>query len=57
MGTAKLNRVPNAEMPTGNDLQKLELDAMVKKVSTVDKVKLSLVSWSNNKVVSFFLHL
>lgn len=52
LGTVRLNRVPNAEMPSEKDLKKIGRGAMVEKVATVDDVKLSIVSWYDNKVVN-----
>lgn len=52
LGTVRLNRVPNAEMPSEKELKKIGRGAMVEKVASVDDVKLSIVSWYDNKVVN-----
>lgn len=48
----RMNRVPNADMPTEKDLKKIGRGTMVEKIAIVDDVKLSLVSWYDNKVVN-----
>ncbi|CAK1592174.1 unnamed protein product [Parnassius mnemosyne] len=52
LGTIRMNRVPNADMPTEKDLKKIGRGTMVEKIAIVDDVKLSLVSWYDNKVVN-----
>lgn len=52
LGTIRMNRVPNADMPIEKDLKKIGRGTMVEKIAIVDDVKLSLVSWYDNKVVN-----
>ncbi|GBP08086.1 hypothetical protein EVAR_2891_1 [Eumeta japonica] len=49
--TIRMNRVPNADMPTEKVLKIIGRDAMVKKIAIVDDVKLSLVSCSRKGCV------
>ncbi|GBP72669.1 PiggyBac transposable element-derived protein 3 [Eumeta japonica] len=52
LGTVRLNRVPNSDMPTEKELKKNGRGSMVEKTAVIDNVKLSLVSWFDNKTVN-----
>lgn len=52
LGTVRLNRVPNSNMPTAAQMKKLGRGSMEEKTATIDNVKLSLVSWFDNKPVN-----
>lgn len=52
LGTVRLNRVPNSNMPTPKVLKKQGRGTIVEKIATIDGVKLSLVSWFDNKQVN-----
>lgn len=51
LGTVRLNRVPNSRIPK-DELMKQGRGSMMEKVATIDGVKLSLVSWFDNKIVT-----
>lgn len=52
LGTVRLNRVPNSNMPTEKELKKNGRGSMAEKTAIIDNVKLSLVSWIDNKTVN-----
>ncbi|CAG9577520.1 unnamed protein product [Danaus chrysippus] len=52
LGTVRLNRVPNSNMSSEKELKKRGRGSMAEKVAVIDKVKLSLVSWFDNKNVN-----
>lgn len=52
LGTVRLNRVPNSNMPTEKELKKKGRGSMEEKTAEIDGVKLSLVSWFDNKIVN-----
>ncbi|XP_055910468.1 piggyBac transposable element-derived protein 3-like [Eupeodes corollae] len=52
LGTVRLNPVPNSNMPVEKDLKKKGRGSMTEKTAIIDGVKLSLVSWYDNKVVN-----
>lgn len=52
LGTVRLNRVPNSNTPSEKELKKQGRGSMAEKVAVIDNVKLSLVSWFDNKNVN-----
>lgn len=52
LGTVRINRVPNSNMPKESELKKNGRGAMVEKVATIDGTKISVVSWYDNKLVN-----
>ncbi|XP_057338431.1 piggyBac transposable element-derived protein 3-like [Microplitis mediator] len=52
LGTVRLNCVLNSNMPTEKELKKRGRGSMEEKIAVIDNVKLSLVSWFDNKNVS-----
>ncbi|CAK1598666.1 unnamed protein product [Parnassius mnemosyne] len=51
LGTVRLNRVPNIDMPLERELKKQERGFMIEKVATIDGVCVSVVTWFDNKPV------
>lgn len=52
LGTVRLNCVPNSNMPPEKELKKRGRGSMEEKIAVIDNVKLSLVSWFDNKNVN-----
>lgn len=52
LGTVRINRVPNCNMPKETELKKNGRGAMVEKVATIDGTKISVVTWYDNKLVN-----
>lgn len=52
LGTVRMNRVPNAEMPTEKELKQQGRGFMVEKTAEIDDVQLALTSWFDNKPVN-----
>ncbi|XP_008552076.1 piggyBac transposable element-derived protein 3-like [Microplitis demolitor] len=52
LGTVRLNRVSNSNIPTEKDLKKKGRGSMEEKTAVIDGVKLSLVSWFDDKLVN-----
>lgn len=52
LGTVRINRVPNCKLPSENEMKKLGRGSIVEKVTEIEGVSLSLVSWFDNKVVN-----
>jgi hypothetical protein len=53
LGTVRINRVPQSCMPSDKVMKMKGRGACCEKVANVDNVKLSLVSWFDNRVVNF----
>lgn len=52
LGTVRLNRVPNSNMPSDKELKKRGRGSFEEKTAVIDDVKLSLISWFDNKNVN-----
>lgn len=52
LGTVRMNRVPNADMPKEKELKKQGRGFMVEKTASVDGVKTALITWFDNKPVN-----
>jgi len=52
LGTARLNRIAGLIMPNEKEFKKLGRGSMCEKTTTIDNVKVSAVSWFDNKVVT-----
>lgn len=52
LGTVRLNRVPNAQMPTEKEMRRQGRGSIIEKVATIEGIDLSLVSWYDNKIVT-----
>ncbi|KAG5881017.1 hypothetical protein JTB14_016755 [Gonioctena quinquepunctata] len=52
LGTVRLNRVPNSEMPTAKDLKKQVRGFIVEKVAVIDNIKIGITTWFDNKPVN-----
>ncbi|KAG5869521.1 hypothetical protein JTB14_015732 [Gonioctena quinquepunctata] len=49
LGTVRLNRVPNSEMPTAKDFKKQGRGFIVEKVAVIDNIKIGITTWFDNK--------
>ncbi|KAJ8926972.1 hypothetical protein NQ314_020619 [Rhamnusium bicolor] len=52
LGTVRINRVPNCNMPKESELKRQGRGAMIEKVAKFDGTCVFLVSWFNNKIVN-----
>ncbi|KAG5895691.1 hypothetical protein JTB14_027014 [Gonioctena quinquepunctata] len=52
LGTVRLNRVPNSEIPTAKDLKKQGRGFIVEKVALIDNIKIGITTWFENKPVN-----
>ncbi|KAG5871836.1 hypothetical protein JTB14_028776 [Gonioctena quinquepunctata] len=52
LGTVRLNRVPNSEMPTVKDLKKQGRGFIVERVAVIDNIKIAITTWFDNELVN-----
>ncbi|KAJ8930108.1 hypothetical protein NQ314_017119 [Rhamnusium bicolor] len=55
LGTVRMNRLPNCQLPKENEMKKRGRGSVVEKVAKVDGISVSVVAWYDNKLVTTVL--